>query len=268
MYRLLAKYGYRAFMEGEGAGSGGGEGAADTAGQQQAAPDASGNADGKTALDKAIEQAAGADKKEPAGDTGAQQQQKPDDKAADWKEYEDDPAKTPEENAAAKAEHDKTKPAADDKKASEVDPNSYKIEPPENFEVDDEVMGEFRTLAAGEKWTQEQVDKLTKLQIKLYEKQAKASADIATEWGKEIVADKELGGPDHDAKMGKAGAFLQEFFDDATVARLNASGLGNFPGLIRGFYRAGVAMGEAGTLRGRKPAGQTESVADILYGGA
>ena len=31
--------------------------------------------------------------------------------AGEWKEYESDPAKTDEENAAAKAEHDKAKPA-------------------------------------------------------------------------------------------------------------------------------------------------------------
>ena len=34
--------------------------------------------------------------------------------AADWKEYENDPAKSAEENATAKAAHDATKPKADD----------------------------------------------------------------------------------------------------------------------------------------------------------
>jgi hypothetical protein len=249
MYKLLAKYGYRAFMEGEGAGGGGaGDGAA---GGDGAAADA-GKAAPQTALERAAAAGTGEPKKEgeePAGDA--------------WKEYVPDPAKSEADNAAAKAEHDKTKPAVKD---GEVDPTSYKIDPPEGFEVDDGVMTEFRGLAAKNKWTQEHVDQLKGLQVKLYEKQAEAVATQSAKWGDEITADKELGGPDHDAKMAKAGAFLNEFFDAPTVKLLTSSGLGNYPGLIRGFYRAGLAMGEAGTLRGGKPAGGAESLADRLYG--
>src|SRR5688500_11620629 len=126
MKSLLAKYGYRAFMEGEGAGSGGG--ADDGAAAAAAAAAEAKPAAAPTALERAASGASGDPK--PV-------EQKP---AADaWKEYADDPAKTPEENAAAKAEHDKTKPA-DDGKAKEgdaIDPSTYQIDTPEGFEVDE-----------------------------------------------------------------------------------------------------------------------------------
>lgn len=193
------------------------------------------------------------------------------DKAA---EYVDDPAKTPEENAAAKAEHEKAKPKPEAKPGEEDTPEAiearaaaYVIEVPEEYKarVDAEVEGEFRSLMAGKKVDQETINAITQLQVKLYERQAATHADTIQKWDKAVKADKELGGPDHDAKMGTVGVALNEFFEPEFTELLDKTGFGNHPQMIRGLYRMGVAMGETSALRqdgqgmGRLPPG------DVLF---
>jgi hypothetical protein len=300
MYNLLAKYGYRSFMEGEGAAGGaGGANPGDGAGaplSEQGAPGANttsegvntgdpgqkpagsetqpaDNASGKTALAAAAAKA--------KGDTAP---------AAEWKEYVDDPAKTADENKALKEAHDKTKPAAetaeqkaarekaeaDAKKAGEKTPEekaaeakahgeSIKLDPPAGFELDKEVEADFRAVVGENKWDQATVDKLKGIQIKLYEKQADAHAATVTKWGEDLKADKELGGPMHDAKVGQAGAVLNEFFSPEIAGLMDKTGLGNHPEFVRGFYKIALAVGELPTFKDRAGFGGKEDIIDVLY---
>lgn len=206
--------------------------------------------------------------KKPAGDPPAAVDDKP---AA---EYVADPNKSDDENAAAKAEHDAKaladKEAADDKSKTKddpkaVDPASYEITPPEGFVLDPSIEKPFRDFAAKHNLTQDEVKELGDMQIKLYEKQAETHANQVKEWGEAVKTDKELGGPSSDAKMGKAAAFINEFFEPDVAAILDKSGLGNHPGMVRGFYRAGLAMGEIPTFRQNAGAQGKESIVDILY---
>lgn len=263
-YTYLATATFLLF-EGEGAGGGAPAAAApaaDAAAAAAAAPAAAPAAPSATALSAAMDAAA-----KPAGETA-----KP--AAQATAEYVDDPNKTPEENAAAKAAFDADKAKAakpPEKKAGEeekpIDPATYKIDVPEGFELDKEVEGEFRGIAAEYKLSQEQLDKLKGLQIKLYEKQAQNLADTIGEWGKQTKADPELGGEQHDAKMAKAGAFLNEFFEPSVKKLLDKTGIGNHPDIVRGFYRAGLAMSEMPTFRHNAGATSRESIASVLYGG-
>lgn len=188
-------------------------------------------------------------------------------------EYKNDDTKTPEENAALKAAHDAAKakePAKADEKAKvddkPIDPANYTFQPPEGFELDPAIDTEFRGIAAELKLDQGAVDKLTGLQIKLYEKQAEAVAAQVTKWGDETKKDKELGGADHDAKMAKAAGFISTFFSPTVAGLLNKTGLGNHPEFVRGMYRAGLAMGELSTPRGGPGgSGGKESISEILY---
>lgn len=198
--------------------------------------------------------------------------------APEWKEYAPDTTKTPEENAALKAEHDKGKPAepkakeepakTDDEKAADLKAaaEAFKLEVPDGFELNKAIEGQFRTFAAKRGLDQEAVNELRGMQLKMYEEQQTAFAEQVAGWGESIKADKELGGPSIDAKMGKAGAAINEFFSPDVASMLDKTGLGNHPEFVRGFYRIGLAMGEMPTFRANANAGGRENILDVLYG--
>lgn len=264
---------------GEGGGEQGGKPAASTTILGGAADDGAG-AEGKKP--SATDDLYGAEGKKPgkagAGDAAASGAGK-DDKAGDaWKEYVDDPKKSKEENAAAKAEHDKTKPeAGDDKKGKKAEAGeertpeqiaetakSYRIEPPEGFNLDPEVDQQFRTFAAELDLDQAQVDRLKEMQLLMYERQADAVAAQAQAWGEQLQKDKDIGGTAYKGNVGLAIRALDEFFAPDVKAVLDKTGLGSHPEIVKGFVRLGKAMGEMPTLRG----GQKDtkpSITDVLY---
>lgn len=294
MYNLLAKYGYRPFMEGEGAGAGGdGVGAAST---EQTAPAATTTSEGVNTADPSQKPAGSVETppaEKPAAQTAlataaAKAKGETPPPAAEWKEYVDDPAKTADENKALKEAHDKTKPAeetpeakaareAAEKKAGEAKTpeeiaaeakahaESIRLDPPAGFELDKEVEADFRAIVGENKWDQATVDKLKGVQIKLYEKQAEAHAATVTEWGENLKKDKELGGPMHDAKVGQAGAVLNEFFSPEIAGLMDKTGLGNHPEFVRGFYKIALAVGELPTFKDRAGFGGKEDIIDVLY---
>jgi hypothetical protein len=182
----------------------------------------------------------------------------------------DDPAKTPEENAAAKAEHEAAQAkAAEDKGkegGEEVDPASYKIEIPEGFELDPAVDKQFREFAAKNKFTQDQVASLKDMQVAMYAKQTEALAKQVTEWGNEVNADKEFGGPNVDANMAIAGVAINEFFSPKVAALLDKTGLGNHPEFVRGFYRIGLTMSELPTFNAKTGGSGKLDAVSVLYG--
>lgn len=267
----------RPVFEGEGAGSGaagGGEGAASGAaggstalGAGEAKPDAPVSAAdalyGSTALTAPDDKPKEGEIIEPGkeADTGKAG-------AADgWKEYENDPAKTDEENAAAKAEHDKTKPAekkeGDEKpklKAEDID-----LTPPEGFQVDDAVAEEFKQFVIDGGFTKDQVETLKGMQVKLYEKQTEAHAETVAKWGEELKTNKEFGGAELPQNLGFARQAIREFFPVEAKQMLDATGLGNHPAFVAGFVRMGKAMSEGGSFTGRSGEGSATLV-DAMYG--
>lgn len=301
MYNLLAKYGYRPFMEGEGSGGGGGANPGDGVGApspEQATPAATTTSEGVNTGDPGQKPAgsvepAAADKPGQTALAAAAAKAKGETPppAAEWKEYVDDPAKTANENKALKEAHDKTKPAeetAEQKAAREAaekakkpddkaktpeeiaaeakaHADSIKLDPPAGFELDKEVEADFRAIVGENKWDQATVDKLKGVQIKLYEKQAEAHAATVTEWGENLKKDKELGGPMHDAKVGQAGAVLNEFFSPEIAGLMDKTGLGNHPEFVRGFYKIALAVGELPTFQNRAGFGGKEDIIDVLY---
>lgn len=237
-------------------------------------------APGQTALGKAAAAAKGEKPADPPADP----------KAAEWKEYEPDATKSAEENAAAKAEHDKTKPAAEtpeakaareaaeaaakakgEKTPEQVEQEakalaeSYKLDPPEGFELNKDVEAKFRAIAGKQGWSQETVDALKGVQIELYQKQAEAHAATVTQWGEDLKKDPELGGQNHDAKLGVAGAVLNEFFSPTIAKLMDDTGIGNHPEFVRGFYKLGLAVGELPTFQNRPGFGGKEDIINILY---
>lgn len=263
MTKLLASYGFYPLRGPEDEGGSGASSGGSTALTSDDPGAAAGAGDGG-----ASEALYGKDGGEQKADDGGKAA---DDGGTDWQEYVEDPAKSAEENAAAKAEHDKTKPGEegekkDEKKEGEViDPSSYDFEVPENFELDASIDKEFREFAAARKMSNDDVKALTGLQLKLYAKQAEQQAAIVEKWGEDLKVDKEIGGRELDANLAKARSARSVFFDDEAKLLLDKTGLGNHPAFVRGFVRMGKAMGEAGTLPGRGSGGNT-TILENLYG--
>lgn len=193
-----------------------------------------------------------------------------DDKAAAWKEYENDPNKTDEENAAAKAEHDKSKPKEEDKEKKDepvpVKAEEYEfVDVPEGFELDPAVDKEFREFAAARGWSKDDVKELSAMQVKLYQRQAEAHADLVASWGEEVKTDKEIGGRAFEQNVAKAREAKIAFFPPEADAIFDKTGLGNHPAIVKGLVRIGKAMGEMATLPGKGKAANT-TVLESLYG--
>lgn len=236
MTLMLERFGRpRIAFNAEGGGSGGGEG---------------GNEGGSTAPEMILFGGDNADDKAGAGDDKAG-----DDKAgaADWKEYENDPSKTDEENAAAKAEHDKTKPAGDDK--SKDDPanqvpedGKYELTMPDGIELDAELLGavspRFKELGLTRAQAQALTDDFIKVQQERATKQTQEWGERIAGWADEAKKDKEIGGDKWNTTVTNATRFTNTFGTPALKDYLNASGGGNHPELIRAFAKAGELIRE------------------------
>lgn len=240
MNKLFERYGIGAILrapEGEGGGAGGGgEGgtvAADPPSPESVLfPDEGKEGGGEKTADAS------------AGDGG---------KAGEWKEYVPDPNKSDEENAAAKAEHDKNKPADDDK--SKDDPankvpedGKYTLTMPEGVEVDQELVDalgpDFKDMGLTNAQAQKLADKFIEIQTKRAQSRAKDWGDTVQKWADDAKADPDIGGDKFDSSVKNAQRFLGKFATPALREYLNASGGGNHPELIRVFAKAGELIRE------------------------
>jgi hypothetical protein len=233
-------------------GSGGSDGEGDADGDGTGA-----DGDGSSGDDDAGGNDGGAEK----GDKG---------KADPDGEYVDDPTKTPEENAAAKAEHDAAKEA---RAALFGKPEKYAdIQVPEGMLFDQDGANALHALAAELDLSQTAVDRLLALngevQARIGQAMAKQAADdlaaSQADWLKDLRRDKVLGGKDHDAKLAKATEARLAFADQEYNDWLEASGLANFPPIVRQWYAVGEAMGEMPTLRDGGGQGKGDTAQDKL----
>ncbi len=183
-------------------------------------------------------------------------------KAEDWKEYVPDPKKSDAENAAAKVEHDKTKPAAPD--AGDVVPadGKYTITAPEGMQVDQEMVDAlapaFKEIGLTGKQAQQLADKFTEMQTK----RAKEYADkpegqwsmasyayfqkngTPDKWADTAKTDKEIGGARWDGTVSTAVRAVNTLGSPGLKEYFEASGAGNHPEVIRFMAKVGAMIKE------------------------
>jgi hypothetical protein len=248
-----------AAFEGEGGGIGGGaDGTPPPANQPENVlfPDES----GEKKADPAAADPAG--KKEGEGD-----------KAGDWKEYVPDPNKSDAENAAAKAEHDKTKPAEkkDEDPANKVpEDGKYALTMPDGVEVDQEMLDalgpDFKDIGLTNAQAQKLADKFIKVQQDRMQKQGETWNNTVQKWVDDAKADKEIGGDKWDATVKNAQRAVNTLGTPALKEYLQASGGGNHPELIRVFARAGNLIKEDDPAKGgAEGAGKPADPAHVLF---
>lgn len=170
----------------------------------------------------------------PAGDPPA---------ASEWKEYEADPSKSDEENAAAKAEHDKAKPAADPADTVPED-GKYALTMPDGIPLDEKLLEAvaptFKELGLTTKQAQALTDKFAAHQIE----QAQGWQQMVEGWASQAQKDPEIGGAKWDTTVKSATEVVRRFGNDGFREYLNTSGGGNHPEMIRFMAKVAAVIGE------------------------
>lgn len=203
---------------------------------------------------------------QPQGDKPADQSAKPD--AGEWKPYENDPAKSDAENAAAKVEHDKADPNAVANKVPED--GKYEITLPEGVELDaelaDALMPEFKELGLTNAQAQKLAEKYAAAIQAKAEKQGEGWANTISKWADDAKADKEIGGDKWDATVATSRRAVEALGTPALRDYLNASGGGNHPEVIRFMSKVGGLLKEDNPAGGgSEGSGQRADPAHILF---
>jgi len=82
------------------------------------------------------------------------------------------------------------------------------------------------------------------------EAQAEQQAALRTEWANTVKADPELGGANYDKTVSMAAVALDKFFDEDTRKMLNVTGLGNYPGVVKGWAKIGAHFADGEIVTG------------------
>jgi hypothetical protein len=187
-----------------------------------------------------------------AGDDKTGKEGEGENKAADWKEYANDPAKSEAENAAAKAEHDKTKPADDKSKddpANKVpEDGKYALTMPEGVEVDqallDAVGPEFKELGLTNAQAQKLADRFIKVEQDRGADRMKRWGETVSGWVDTAKADKDMGGDKWKGTVSDAQRAVNTIGTPDLKNYLEATGGGNHPELIRFMAKVGAMIKE------------------------
>lgn len=215
---------------------------------------------------------------EGAGDNqGAGGDNKADGAGTEWQEYVVDSTKSEEENAALKAEHDKTKPAEGEKQGEKSpedtvpEDGKYDIKLADGVTIDEALLEKAAPVMKELGLTNGQASKLAGVLAE----QRKAEFDalnernqkIVADWQTEIKSDKDFGGDKLKDSTNTANRVIATFGDDAFKRDLVDLGLGNHPGLFRLLARVGNALSDDKPVASETPAASVpKDHAEILYG--
>lgn len=248
-------------FEAEGAAGGGSDAGAAEAGAGAAA--AAGDGTGKPDAGTVLFPNEGKDGKDgkPAGGEA------PADKAEGWKPYADDPAKSKEENDAARAAHEKTNPDHPDNQVPAD--GKYQFTMPEGVALDEKLAAALSPALKDAGLTQGQAQKLATAFAEQRKAEAEAAAsewaNIQTGWVDTAKKDKEIGGTSWDASVKTAQGALAKFGTPELRTFLAESGGGNHPEVIRFMARVGKAVSEDRPDAGDGGSGKAVEAAHVLF---
>ncbi|CDN96083.1 hypothetical protein [Agrobacterium tumefaciens] len=199
--------------------------------------------------------------------------------ASEWKEYEADSSKSDEENAAAKAEHDKAKPKEVDDKNNQgaKDPadvvpedGKYDIKLEDGIELDQALLERASPVMKEIGLTNAQATKLAGVlaeQRKIeYDALSERHQKITTDWQTEIKTDKDFGGDNLATSLNNANRVIATFGDDALRRDLVEIGIGNHPGIFRLLARVGNALSDDKPASSETAAAPPPSPEQAMYG--
>lgn len=215
-------------------------------------------ADGGAAPASSEQAAPAAEAPAPAGDTAKPEGDKPQPGTEGDKPQDDKPADG--DKQADKSE--------DEEQKQEGAPEKYEFTAGEGVELDADALKDFEPVARDLNLTNEQAQKLVdaypKILSGVQQRQAEAWQKQTEGWAESVKADKEIGGDKLTANLSAAQRALDQFGTPELKEYLNATGLGNYPDLVKTFVKIGKAMSEDGMVDGSNQ-GQ-RSAAEVLYG--
>lgn len=134
-------------------------------------------------------------------------------------------------------------------------PESYDVDVPDGYELDEELLDEVAPLAREAGLSQEQFDKLTAAYMAHRQREESKLAEIAAGWADAVKKDPELGGEKYEEKLAIAKKVLNLVGTPELAQLLNQRGLGNHPELVRLCYRMGVKIADDSAPGGGPPGG-------------
>lgn len=149
-------------------------------------------------------------------------------------------------------------------KAAEV-PEKYELEFPEGVEPDEKLLESVTPVFKELGLTNEQAQKLTAAYAGVYQASMEAHAAVVAEWATQVQDDKEIGGTRFKESVETARAAIKQFADPSVLEQLDATGLGNHPGVVKMFYRIGKALGEDKHVPPGNPTHQRKSPVELFY---
>lgn len=184
--------------------------------------------------------------------------------AVEWKEYEPDAAKSDDENAAAKAEHDKTKPTDGDPLDKVPEDGVYVINLPDGMEVDEAMLGAMAPAMKEAGITGKQANTLAAALTAMRQGEAEQWGKTVGQWAKDAATDPEIGGVNWDTSKANAQRFVNQFGTPALKEYFNMTGAGNHPEVIRIMAKAGAVISEDKPTGGNQ-GGQARDAQTVLY---
>lgn len=162
---------------------------------------------------------------------------------------------------------DKTAVKIDETKPSETPPEKYELKLPDQSPVDPKRLDAIAAEAKAEKMTQVQAQALVDREHKMMTELITSHKDRIDGWAKDSIADKEIGGPEINRNIELAKRLVDTFGSPLLQKKLEDSGMGQYPELLRLFVRMGKAYGEDRLVTGAKGAPVVpKTPGDLLYG--
>lgn len=158
-----------------------------------------------------------------------------------------------------------TPPETPPDKSRSTPPDNYQFKTPDGVaHLDPQTLDIFTPVAKALALTQEQAQTLVDIYPKIQARQAEAWAIQSAEWEQQVRDDREIGGDNLDANIGRAQKALDQFGTPELRQYLDASGLGNHPALVRFCINVGNALSEDDAVISNPISERT--AAEILYG--
>lgn len=155
-----------------------------------------------------------------------------------------------------KAEGDKGGETKPDAKATETKPAELELKVPEGIAVDEAGLGAFKALAKESGLDSAKAQKFLDLFAGAEQaRAAKVDADLAG-WNEALKTDKEFGGEKLELTKKLVGKAMAKYGSADLRERLNATGLGSHPDIVRAFRALGEKLSEdsvSGTSGGSGP---------------
>lgn len=156
-----------------------------------------------------------------------------------------------------------------DDKPAEITAESYgDFTTPDGMTVNQEILGEFKTVAAELKLPKEAAQKLVDLQVKNVQAQAQQWKDVRKGWVDDLKSDKDYGGEKFDGTIHKANMALRQFDPEGGFLKALKGTFDNHPETVKFLARVHDALGEDAVHQARDAGkGKDEPLSHRLYRG-